>query len=1034
MKAMSPHKNRAMAEPVRTLPRKITNYLDACLSVRSASGAMLLALVALLLSAAGTTQAQTATAAPIVGEIERLTLTDAKDIYSGGVVVVGGQNIIIPRNLLMDFPANRLTLQQAFGQAPPGCVARAESGLAKADFCNASKTGSIATIRANRTSAGNTIAGDIFIQKGVETVKGVVTYINHTDGYFRLNGTLNSATTGVMVRLNDPGNRHTVQQGSGCLAGSVNCSPDPRFTLDRDNYTSVFAGGMPVCIPSTVPRSFVDTLDLDVDGNTTETLTTQSSATGTGDLLCPSTNRTPNLIVADSRRFAPIQLGDNLEVEGNFETINNVRFVSAHSTTVSRALGTRNAAGQPDYMFIDEAFVDAPGFQNQRARTLFIGFTTFLGTTDVMIWSLHYDPGVNAAHEFPLASVIGCDNAAGAGTCSAQGLTGAGANIWRIRHDVDFINPATIPKLDPCAHLRADPRFAALNPCPAGGTFAEQFTVLSPVPHEIQARTGRKFADVAGTLKTIDILGQTATNGQYLFPFGMGLGGVEIPDFKEIDINLLDTPISFSGIPWNLDRRLSPGGCLAPGGCEAAAQPLNPFPFEGTDPRTLAGLPNGAVNDPVYTASTLTSAFNRVLSFVDPKLGNFDGNNTILAWPPANPPLQPITPTNFYVPPTVCDLTPPTAPTGLTATAAGPVTINLAWTAATDNIGVTNYLVYRDALPSPVASVVGTTFSDSGLTPQSTHSYRVVASDAAGNLSGFSNTATASTPADTTPPTAPTNLSAVGINSSTINLSWTASTDNVLVSGYLVFRDGGPASIATVSGTSFSDTGLALGSTHSYTVKAFDSSNNQSPASNTATASTQGADTIPPTVPFNLVATGSSNTSIDLTWTASTDNVGVAGYKVFRDNAPVEIATVTTTSFSDTGLAIGSTHSYQVSAFDAATNQSAKSNTATATTTLTGALVSLTLNPTTVTAPATSTGTVTLSGAAPTGGVTVTLNSSNTQKATVPATVTVLAGQSTRTFTVTTLTGNLGGGQNPVTITATLAGTGRTAVLNILRP
>jgi hypothetical protein len=189
----------------------------------------------------------------------------------------------------------------------------------------------IATIHANRTSNGNTIAGDLFIQKGVETVKGKVTYINFTDGYFRMNGILNDPNTGVMVRLNDPGNRHTVQQGLGCATGTVNCSPDVRFTLDRDNYTNTFLTGVPSCVPSTVARSFIDTLDLDVDGNTTETLTTQSSGTGTGDLLCPSTNRTPNLIVADSRRFAPIQIGDTVEAEGNFETVNGVRFISAHA-------------------------------------------------------------------------------------------------------------------------------------------------------------------------------------------------------------------------------------------------------------------------------------------------------------------------------------------------------------------------------------------------------------------------------------------------------------------------------------------------------------------------------------------------------------------------------------------------------------------------------------------------------------------------------------------------------------------------------
>jgi chitodextrinase len=548
----------------------------------------------------------------------------------------------------------------------------------------------------------------------------------------------------------------------------------------------------------------------------------------------------------------------------------------------------------------------------------------------------------------------------------------------------------------------------------------------------MQARTGRKFADTTGSLKTIDILGNVATNGQYLMPWGIGLGGVEIPDFKEIDINLLDTPFSFSGIPWNLDRRLSPGGCIGP--CENTIQPLSPFPFEILDPRAQAGLPTGPVNDPNYTASLLSNASNRVLSYVDGTLGKFNGNATVLPWPPANPPLQPITPTNFFVQPTVCDLTPPSTPANLVAGAPNPTSINLAWTASTDNIAVTNYLVFRDSLPSPIASVVGTTFSDTGLTPVSTHTYRVIASDAAGNLSAFSNAATATTPPDTTAPSAPTSLTAVGANSTTINLSWTASTDDVGVSGYQVFRDGGGTAIATVTSTNYSDSGLGIGSTHSYTVKASDGAGNLSVASNTATASTQGTDTTPPTVPTGLTATGSSTTTIDLNWTASTDNFAVTGYKVFRDGGPTEVATVTITSFSDAGLAVNSTHSYQVSAFDGAGNQSAKSNVATATTQIAGALVSLSLSPTTVTAPATSTGTVTLSGAAPTGGITITLSSSATNKATVPATVTVLAGQTTRTFTVTTLTGNLGGGTNPVTITATLAGTGRTAVLSILRP
>ena len=283
-------------------------------------------------------------------------------------------------------------------------------------------------------------------------------------------------------------------------------------------------------------------------------------------------------------------------------------------------------------MFLDEVEIDAPGFQNQRARSLIIGYAT-LAPTDIMIWSIHYDPETNSPHEFPLASSLGCDRAGGVGTCSAQGLVAAGANIFKIRHDVDFLAGATKPRLDPCAHIRADGRFPAV--CPGsngtGNNIAEQFAILSPIPHEIQARTGRKFASMqpGGTpFITIDINGNEATNGQYLFPFGMGLGGISTPEMNEINLDAMATPLSFTGLPWNHDRRLSPGGCIDTTGdgvvdCEATPQPLTPFPFEGSamDPRTLGNLPTGIYADPNYVSGSI-SIRDRMLSYVDPHQPN----------------------------------------------------------------------------------------------------------------------------------------------------------------------------------------------------------------------------------------------------------------------------------------------------------------------------------------------------------------------------------------------------------------------------
>lgn len=184
----------------------------------------------------------------------------------------------------------------------------------------------------------------------------------------------------------------------------------------------------------------------------------------------------------------------------------------------------------------------------------------------------------------------------------------------------------------------------------------------------------------------------------------------------------------------------------------------------------------------------------------------------------------------------VPDTTPPSAPGNLTATTGGPTDIDLNWTASTDDVGVAGYRIYRDGGATPIATVTGTTYSDLGLSPNSTHSYTVVAFDAAGNTSGASNTATATTPADTTPPSAPTNLTATALSATEVALDWTASTDDGVVSGYQVFRDG--VQVGASTGTSFTDTGLQASTTYSYTVVAYDEVNNVSPASNTTSVTT----------------------------------------------------------------------------------------------------------------------------------------------------------------------------------------------------
>src|SRR5207302_1925138 len=166
----------------------------------------------------------------------------------------------------------------------------------------------------------------------------------------------------------------------------------------------------------------------------------------------------------------------------------------------------------------------------------------------------------------------------------------------------------------------------------------------------------------------------------------------------------------------------------------------------------------------------------------------------------------------------------PSTPTGLTGAAAGSTGANLAWSASTDNVGVTGYIVRRTGVQ--VATPATPRFSDPGLPPAATTSYRLPAGCGGGNSAPTSTSVTATTAraADTTPPSTPTGLTGAAAGPTGANLSWSASTDNVGVTGYIVRRNG--VQVATPATTSFADTGLSAATTYSYTVAARDAAGN----------------------------------------------------------------------------------------------------------------------------------------------------------------------------------------------------------------
>lgn len=101
---------------------------------------------------------------------------------------------------------------------------------------------------------------------------------------------------------------------------------------------------------------------------------------------------------------------------------------------------------------------------------------------------------------------------------------------------------------------------------------------------------------------------------------------------------------------------------------------------------------------------------------------------------------------------------------------------------------------------------------------------------------------TAAPTADTSAPTAPTSLAGSGFSPTKITLGWSASTDNVGIGGYIIYRDGVPAGYASSTALAYTDSGLATSTSHTYQVYAFDTSGNRSPASNSVTVSTNAAD------------------------------------------------------------------------------------------------------------------------------------------------------------------------------------------------
>ena len=256
------------------------------------------------------------------------------------------------------------------------------------------------------------------------------------------------------------------------------------------------------------------------------------------------------------------------------------------------------------------------------------------------------------------------------------------------------------------------------------------------------------------------------------------------------------------------------------------------------------------------------------------------------------------------------DETAPTTPSNLSAQPREN-SVALSWTASNDDVGVTGYRIFVN---DELYKTIGTTsVTVSELTASTNYIFSVAAFDAAGNLSAQASITVSTT--DETAPTQPANL-VNQISGTSVLLSWTASTDNVGVSGYRVYVNG--QLFETTAETNITITGLNPEIQNTIAVTAFDAAGNQS--GKTAIIISVN-DQLPPTMPSG-VNVQPSEQSILINWTASTDNIGVAGYNIYINE---ELQGYTNnTNYTVSGLYALTQYTLGIEAYDANGNKSDK--------------------------------------------------------------------------------------------------------------
>jgi hypothetical protein len=586
----------------------------------------------------------------ITGFIQEATLdaSCAADAHCGGFITVNGHVITVPRETIAILPANALTWQEIFAQAPAPygfLTSPPSTGMALADV-PAPLTTYEAHVIGNRVIVAGTdryIAGLIYIsQQALNTGSGFINFIDYNLGEMRVGGILGSNTTGTRVRLNDPVGRF----------GRV-ITPDQRFTVDPDNPTIASATGFPMCFPRV-------TTDPTVAGNPDDPLCPQSNRpiTSAGTPTVYATVIQTNDPVAlpgvppDATLQTPFEVGDWITFAGTLVQDGATptagpwpaggtasTYISAHTISNNVAVYTWPGTN-PAYVSIEVTIIGTGGLTvlgagEAAVRTRFEGMTTDPSRI-IHLYGLDLNPPDGAVSDRDWGT-IGVDPGP---------PTGAVKGRWRYRPpciaavatDKDCTPPPAGTYLPPTREVRAVIEGAWVpgqTTTYANGIIAGQYH--APILEYIFPENIPGAPIVANNFNTIDFLAK----GGYTSSAGTLVGVLNPWPNDVVPQTGCTAPTANAGGPYTV----ASGGTIT---LNASATGTSPFTFLWTAP-SVGTLSDPTIANPVYTAPVVTTQTVVNLGVSVSNCGGFaSASTTVTINAAGSPTVNPVAPISVF--------------------------------------------------------------------------------------------------------------------------------------------------------------------------------------------------------------------------------------------------------------------------------------------------------------------------------------------------------------------------------------------------